>query len=986
MLGPFLPQLSAVLCRTRVLSGDAMAEVFISYAREDRALVAQLHALLEAQKSEAWVDWDDIPPSVEWFEEIRAAILSAQVIVFVISPYSLASTVCMQELGHADKHGKRIIPVVVRETQEDLVPARLRRLNWIFCRNEEECARAAELVLLAVRTDFDWLHEHTRLLVRASEWLATGRERSGLLRGKDLLDAEAWMLRAPGKEPMPAALHTEYLGASRAASDKRAQLQLLLVSTALCVVVALALVAFVQRQQKEEQRHRAEERRREAVARQLTVESMEQARAGSFDSALLLAIEAMRTDAIDESTSERHATSQGALFLLLTLESQPGLIAFLHGHERPVTALAFDADGSRLASADDEGRVSLWNLGDLRSIAPEHSWSMSEKPSLRAPDPADAWVRRLRFDERSRALVALTNSAILRFDPPSWERREIRAADFVEGEAFFALDPQVRNVVSLVPATPASGQSRLIVRDATNARPQGKPIAAAYNVTDVALTPDRLVAIDWGGMISEWNPTTGTVVAENFGASDQSIEGEHENVFTFELSSKGDLSASTSGDHTVALVDLGQRKQVGNRLSTDEAAGALAFLAQDATLAFGGDRGTVSFFDVATHQAKGQKLRANVASCTALAASDARQLLAVGAADGTLTLWDLESPVPGRRVAGEAVAYSVTGRTIAVGDDGRVRLLDAGSLKATGELTTGAAQPPPQRKGLIDVLATSPRLLAGADSTGSVFVWDWVSHELVYTLPAEKKAATGLAFTLDGQELIATHGSTIVLWKLGDERPQSVPLPSDVSSVARLSPRGKWLAYVAKQDTDSAGFTLVIWNLVTKKVERRVALGEGEVRALAFSHDEQTLVVARSKRFSVLRTSSWTHSIIKLDEPELSAVAVSPDNQLLVAVVEDGIRLWDLASGRSLGRARTGAHGFAGVEFNPRGDELALVGGAGSREVLLWPFGADDLQQRGCAIAKRNLSCAEWRAYLGDAPYRKSCPGLPEPADASACR
>ena len=36
---------------------------------------------------------------------------------------------------------------------------------------------------------------------------------------------------------------------------------------------------------------------------------------------------------------------------------------------------------------------------------------------------------------------------------------------------------------------------------------------------------------------------------------------------------------------------------------------------------------------------------------------------------------------------------------------------------------------------------------------------------------------------------------------------------------------------------------------------------------------------------------------------------------------------------------------------------------------------------RACRMANRNLTKAEWRQYLGDLPYRKTCPDLPEPEE-----
>ena len=61
-----------------------MPSVFISYSRQDKDFVERLHRALADRGYEVWVDWDDIPPSAEWFEEIRAGIASADGVVYVI--------------------------------------------------------------------------------------------------------------------------------------------------------------------------------------------------------------------------------------------------------------------------------------------------------------------------------------------------------------------------------------------------------------------------------------------------------------------------------------------------------------------------------------------------------------------------------------------------------------------------------------------------------------------------------------------------------------------------------------------------------------------------------------------------------------------------------------------------------------------------------------------------------------------------------------
>jgi hypothetical protein len=58
---------------------------FISYAREDQQFVRQLNDALDSRKRRAWVDWQGIPPSVDWMHEVYAAIEGADCFVSVLS-------------------------------------------------------------------------------------------------------------------------------------------------------------------------------------------------------------------------------------------------------------------------------------------------------------------------------------------------------------------------------------------------------------------------------------------------------------------------------------------------------------------------------------------------------------------------------------------------------------------------------------------------------------------------------------------------------------------------------------------------------------------------------------------------------------------------------------------------------------------------------------------------------------------------------------
>ena len=94
-----------------------MTDVFISYSRKDKTFVRRLFDALEANDLDVWVDWDDIPPSVDWMTEILGGIENSNYFIFVITPDSVHSKIAYAELEHAVTHHKILLPLLHRDVK-----------------------------------------------------------------------------------------------------------------------------------------------------------------------------------------------------------------------------------------------------------------------------------------------------------------------------------------------------------------------------------------------------------------------------------------------------------------------------------------------------------------------------------------------------------------------------------------------------------------------------------------------------------------------------------------------------------------------------------------------------------------------------------------------------------------------------------------------------------------------------------------------------
>jgi hypothetical protein len=196
-------------------SGEKL-KVFISYSRRDSTDFAdELVNGLELAGFSPFLDRHDIAPGEKWEERLGRLIAQADTVVFVVSPEAVKSERCAWEVLQTLQQAKRLLPVVFKPVAETDIPEQLRERQFVRFDASTGITRPLRELAEALRQDIDWIREHTRIGEMAARWETRGRPPSLLLRGDDVVAAEAWMKNRNPDTPTVSAAMQAFIAASK---------------------------------------------------------------------------------------------------------------------------------------------------------------------------------------------------------------------------------------------------------------------------------------------------------------------------------------------------------------------------------------------------------------------------------------------------------------------------------------------------------------------------------------------------------------------------------------------------------------------------------------------------------------------------------------------------------------------------------------------------------------------------------------------------
>ncbi|MGJ7511563.1 nSTAND1 domain-containing NTPase [Variovorax sp. GT1P44] len=753
-----------------------------------------------------------------------------------------------------------------------------------------------------------------------------------------------------------------------------------------------ALAASRQQAQADEAKDRAERLNREALATNLIVNarSAQASSTGQPDLALLLGAEASRgyPDRLDAQLAQlsRLISADGLRKLVrvdgavskaaISPDGRRGAVGTDRGdivvvdlstwnivrrwkaHNGRVSDLAFDADGSRLVSTDGGQAMLVWQvasgkrigqiLRDAKAGAPQRVlvsprgrfmaiavqggaielWPMpgqGEAAPMRAsgaPGERDAVVC-MSFDGDESTLLYGVAGGVKAMRLPDGD--EVPVPRTVQ--AVLARSADCRFDAEL--GQDAQGKPIVQLRDAIGGTIAGS-LGAGNADTPVKFSRGgRFVAVRHGDTTTVWGTEplreVGRVRHEDDPRQLHAMEIDADGRWLARSLEKGDVTVQSTADGAMRV-----------RTRLPQAVDAFAFSPSGdavAGVSYGQERAhpiwrlaapSVLRSEDGEHKADEIEFnRAGTFLATVEPNRPAGHLWAVGSARHLRTDADRMAAEFSPDGSRQAILRAVGGIDVLDTRDGRVLLRLP--KPATGEIGRFA-------------ISKDNLRIALAQTDGTIHIHEIRAASREKVIPGQRKVEA-IAFSPDGRALAIGDADGVVRLYRFDARVQGAPFPDPHN--------GRVLEVVFSPD----GTRLATGGEDNKAILRDVANGQ---TVASFHHE-------------------W-------DVDRL--VFIEGGEALVSGKAKGGRDVWDVRQGRRLARLRDPDGAVTSVDISPTGRRVALL--HADDTVTLRSWDTETMFKDACDMAGRNLTCSEWRQFMPDQSYRKTCPAYPAPVP--ACR
>jgi WD40 repeat protein len=587
----------------------------------------------------------------------------------------------------------------------------------------------------------------------------------------------------------------------------------------------------------------------------------------------------------------------------------------LKHHTGRVTCVAYNADGSLLASASWDKTVCIWNTktGTLEGILKGHT----------------DWVTSVAWSPCCSQLVTCSRDKTIRL----WDATTQSVKATLQGSSHcvlaVAFDPSGGYIAS------GSEDKSVSLWDVTTC----SVIGTLQGHTDAVLT----VAFDRSGKcfasgsrdmtIRLWDLTTHHSVAI--------LTGHSGWVLAVAFDACGAYVASGSEDKTIRLWDVTTHQTIVTLKGHVGYVRAVAFDASGGYIASGSEDNTVRIWDLTTHKAIAT-LKGHSHYVYAVAFDASERYIASGSADKSVRLWDLTAhkmivTLQGHSDAVRAVAIDSSGRHLASGSaDNTIRLWDTNTKQVIATLQ-GHSGPV-----IAVAFDTNGTYIASGSADKTIRLWDSTTHQAIAVMKGHSGWVFDVSFDASGRYIASGSGDkTIRLWDVTTHKAIAIlqELSTEVFAVA-FDKNGKYFA------SGSRDKTIRLWDVTTRSMIANLKGHSAGVGAIAF--DVSGTKIASGSRDKTIRV--WDvilrKEIATLQGHSNMVHAVTFDasgGYIASGSADKTVRLWDVATHQVIATLQGHSDEVSAVIFDASG--RFIISGSLDGTIRLW-----DTQSRYISI------------------------------------
>ncbi|MUG95497.1 TIR domain-containing protein [Scytonema sp. UIC 10036] len=858
-------------------------DVFISYSRADSDFARKLNDSLQIQGKTTWFDQESIASGSDFQQEIYRGIKTCGNFLFILSPRSVNSPYCKDEVEYASKLNKRFVTVLLTAVNTNDLHPELAKVQWIdFNHSQRDFNANFNQLVITLDTDREHVHSHSKWLQRALEWEQKHRSDDLLLRGNEFLIAQTWLIETQQQKKKPVAtllqevfIETSKKAIEAAELEKRRQAEVLRLESErakealarlaeqkknakrqklFLVTITMALVAavgFGTMAWKKEQE----------------AEAAQEAQLGSLSQfSLALSQQNLKFDALLEAIRvERQAQNLGSE---LKPETQSLILSALQAavygsefrkqyfleHTSTVTDVSFNPKDKTIVTGSEDGTIKIWGLhGEKKSTIKVDNGGI------------DANVNSVAWSPDGNTIASGDDKNTVKL----WSK---------EGKHINTLTGHTMSVNSVVWS------------------PDGNTIASASD--------DKTVIL--------WNKQKKRL---------QTLKGHKYSVNSVSFSPDGKTIATASDDGSIKIWGLnGEKKSTikVNNSGIDDSVNSVAWSSDGNTIVSGYDNGTVKLWSK-----EGKHIRTftgHKASVNSLAWSPDGKTIASASDDSTVRLWDKEGKLletlSGHDALIRSVKFSSDGKTIVTASEDNTVIVWSKSGK---RLKTLQGDMPPAWN-----LAWSPdgNTIAHGTPDGTVKLWNKKGKllrefkELNSLLPI-----MSVAWSPDGNTFAAGGvDNTVKLWNKDGQQPKTLKGHTDPVWSVAWSPDGNTIA------SGSLDNTVKLWNRDGQQPNTLKGHKAG-VMSVAWSPDGNTLASGSlDKSIKLWDKKGQLLQDLKRHNSKITSVSFSLDGNVLASASDDNtIILWSKKGHSYNYKTTLEGHkaGVFSVTFSPDGNTIA---------------------------------------------------------------